>query len=487
MSLRQKIAQGAAWTAMQNVGMQAISLGVFCLLARLLQPEAFGLVAIAVVFIDFMGLFLSYGLPAAIVQRHTIDQEHLDTAFWVSLGAGIVLTLVGIATADLVAHFFKHAQVKSIIRWLSLGFLLKGLIRVQVAILQRELALKIIATRSMVAGFVGGVTAIIMAFLGFGVWSLVARQLTVEFVNVLILWPTCRWRPGLKFSIRHLRELLGFGVSIMGSNILTFFNRRTDDFLIGYFLGPVALGYYTVAYRLLLIMTRLWGQIVGAVAFPAFSRVQKELERLREMLYSATRLTSLLAFPAFLGIFALVPELVPTLFGQQWVPSIPVMQVLTFIGLLHSLLYFQDTVMAGVGKASWYLGLQVMITVANVIGFLIAVRWGIVAVAISYVIVGYLFSPLSFWLVRRLIMIDLVTYLRQFIPPTIGSLVMLSFIFSLKFSLNNIVPLQFLLATCIMMSALAYMVTIRLVAPSLAYQTIDVIRTALQGIRKEES
>jgi PST family polysaccharide transporter len=268
---------------------------------------------------------------------------------------------------------------------------------------------------------------------------------------------------------------------MMGGNILTFFNRRTDDFLIGYFLGPVALGYYTVAYRLLLIMTQLWGQIVGSVAFPAFSCVQKELERLREMFYSATRLTSLVAFPAFLGVFALVPELVPTLFGQQWAPSIPVMQVLTFIGLLHTVLFFQYTVMAGVGKPSWYLGLQVMITVANVIGFLIAVRWGIVAVAISYVIVAYLFAPLSVWLVYRLIQIDLLKYLRLFLPAATGSLVMLAFIFSLKFSLSNLVPLQLLLPSCILMSALAYVFTIRLAAPSLAYQALDLLRSALQG------
>lgn len=487
MSLRQKIAQGVAWTTMQNVGMQAISLGVFFLLARLLHPEAFGLVALAVVFIDFVALFLSYGLPEAIVQRHTLDQEHLDTAFWVILGAGIVLTLLGIASAGPVAALFKQPQLKSIIRWLSLSFFLRSLSQVQVAILRRQLALKIIATRSMVAGFVGGATAVIMALLGFGVWSLVGRQLIIELVSVLILWPACNWWPGLKFSIRHGKELFGFGVSMMGGNILNFFNRRTDDFLIGYFLGPVALGYYTVAYRLLLIMTQLWGQIVGSVAFPAFSRVQKELERLREMFYSATRLTSLVAFPAFLGIFALVPELVPTLFGQQWAPSIPVMQVLTFIGLLHAVLFFQYTVMAGVGKPSWYLGLQVMITVANVIGFLIAVRWGIVAVAISYVIVAYLFAPLSVWLVYRLIEIDLLRYLRLFLPAATGSLVMLAFIFSLKLSLTNLVPLQFLLTGCIVMSALAYAVTIRLVAPSLAYQAIDLLRSTLQGIKKEES
>ena len=157
--------------------------------------------------------------------------------------------------------------------------------------------------------------------------------------------------------------------------------RRSDDVLIGYFLGPTLLGFYTIGYQLLLTIIKLVTEVSNSVAFPAFSRIQHKPERMRDAFYQVTQYTSLFAFPVFIGLAALAPELVPALFGEKWAPSIPVMQVLALIGVLQSVLFFNGSVIKASGKPSWQLGIMLLNALCSVIGFLLAVRWGIVAVA----------------------------------------------------------------------------------------------------------
>ena len=201
-----------------------------------------------------MQIFLDQGFSVAIIQRKEVDAEHLDTAFWTTLAISILLTFLSMACAGQAADFFKQPQLIPIIRCLSISFAFSGLSSVQQAILERRLAFKSLAIRSLIAVIIGGIVGIVMAFLNFGVWSLVAQQLTNSLVQVLVLWRVSDWRPRLQFSAKHAKELFAFGVNISAFNIINFFNRRADDLLIGYFLGPVALGYYSVAYRLLLVM-----------------------------------------------------------------------------------------------------------------------------------------------------------------------------------------------------------------------------------------
>lgn len=292
----------------------------------------------------------------------------------------------------MIADLFKEPQIAPIIRCLSLGFIISAFSSVQEATFQRKLAFKSLAIRSLIAVVIGGIVGVTMAFMGFGVWSLVGQQLANSFVQVLVLWSVSDWRPGFRFSPKHFKELFSFGVNVMGMNLFNFLNRRSDDFLIGYFLGSIALGYYSVAYRLLLILTQLLTTIIVKVSLPTFSRLQQEPERLRNALYKAIQLTSLITFPGFLATVILAPELVTVIFGQEWSPSIPVMQVLNLIGILYAYFYFNGSVMMAVGKPSWKLALDFIQAVSNVIAFAIAVQWGIVAVAAAYVIRGYLMA-----------------------------------------------------------------------------------------------
>jgi len=482
MKLKEKAAKGFMWSAIQKWGRAVITALTFIVLSRLLTPEAFGLVTLASVFVDFVEIFLDQGFSAAVVQRKDLDRSHLDTAFWISILTGGLLTLGNIAASGLVADFFHEPRLASILSWLSLSYIVNALSTTQLAILQRNMSFKSLARRSLAATTIGGVVGIGMALAGFGVWSLVGQNLVRGIAAAIILWGSSDWRPGFKVSLQHYKELFGFGISVMANNLLNVAIRRADDFLIGFYLGPTLLGFYAVGYRLLLIIIRLVTEVSNTVAFPAFARLQQEPERMRRAFYKVTQYTSLLSFPIFIGLAVLSPEVVPAVFGAKWAPSIPVMQVLSMIGILQSVMFFNGSVLRASGKPNWELGIMTLNAIISVIGFMIAVRWGIVAVAASFVISGYLLAPLSYLAVRKLIQIELGTYLGQYLVPLVASLAMVAVILGLKFLLRDLsLNIYLQLAIYILAGGLTYMGVIALLARQLYKQAFELLALMVPG------
>jgi PST family polysaccharide transporter len=264
-------------------------------------------------------------------------------------------------------------------------------------------------------------------------------------------------------------------------NFLNFFNRRSDDLLIGYFLGPVALGYYSVGYRVLRLLSRLVTTISGEVVFPTFSRLQGQPDRLRAAFYTATQLTGLVAIPIFVSVAVLAPGLVPAVFGNQWAPSVPVMQILAFIGILHSVFFFNRAVIMASGRPGWALALTAVSAVANVVAFSIAVRWGIVAVAAAFVIRAYVLSPLPILAVRRLIGLSLRRYLAQYYAAALGAVVMAALMVLIQ-RVDDEAGLAWLVVGAIAGGA-AYVATIRLFAPRAFGRAMDIGKLALPHLR----
>lgn len=477
MGMREKAAKGVAWSSVESMGGQLIALAVFVVLARLLDPSAFGLIALSSAFIAVMELFLSLGFNAAVIQRKELEPGHLDTSFWVYLGLGTVLAGIGIAGAGLVADLYRLPELEPVVRWLSAIFLIHALANVQEAILRRKLAFRSLAMRTLAARVVGGTVGIVMAFQGFGVWSLVAQQLVGEIVKVVVLWTVSDWRPGVTVTRRHFNDLFGFSMSLMASHFLTVMSQRLDDFLIGYFLGPVALGYYAVAYRLVRLGTKLLAGTVQKVAFPVFSRMQDEPERLQRAFYGATRLTMLVALPGFLLLIGLANEIVPVFFGEKWATSIPVMQILAVMGALRAMVGFNVAILVSQGKPFWKLVIQFIETVVMVAGFMIAVSWGIVAVALARLVAGLLLAPVWFGASQRLSGIEAGAFLKSCAVPFAGSLAMLGAIYSVKFFLGGTMSAHAALGVYAAAGALAYLGSVYLLAPGLASEALDLYRS----------
>ena len=484
MNLKERAAKGFMWSAIQKWGRAAISSLVFIALSRLLSPEDFGLVALATIFTEFVEIFLDQGFSAAVIQRSKLDLEHLDTAFWISIVMGGLLTAMNIGASGFVAQFFHEPRLALILSILSLSYIINALSTTQLAILQRNMAFKALARRSLAASIIGGVVGIGMALAGFGVWSLVGQDLAQGAAAAVILWRSSDWRPGFRVTVKHYKELFSFGVNVVGNNLLNVSIKHADDFLIGYYLGPTMLGFYTVGYRLLIIIIRLVTEVSNTVAFPAFARLQQEGERMRRAFYKVTQYTSLLSFPIFIGLATLAPQIVPAVFGQKWAPSIPVMQVLSMIGILQSVLFFNGSVLRASGKPNWELGIMTLNAVLSVLGFMIAVRWGIVAVAVSFVITGYLLAPVSYLAVRRMIHIELKPYLSQYVVPLAAALSMVAVILGLQYLLRGQPVNKYLeLGIYLIAGAATYLGVIALLARKLYDQAFDLLHLMLPRLK----
>jgi O-antigen/teichoic acid export membrane protein len=465
--LRKRALNGVLWTAIDRWFGQMIALVIFMVLARILGPGPMGSVALATIVIAFFDVFIDQGLAHAIIQRDTVADVHLCTAFWINVAFGVCLCLITMVVAAPVAVLLKAPDLANVIRALSLLLVINSLNSVQEAILRRNLDFQKLAVRSLIALTVGGATGITLALNGFGVWSLVGMELARRLIGVATLWTVSDWRPSMQFSAAHYTELFSFGISILGTNILDFVNRRSDELLIGYFLGHVALGYYSVGYRIIHVLANLLTGVTSQVTFSTFSRIQAEPQRMRQAFYTATRYAATAAFPLFFAVCIMAPDAIIALFGEKWLPSAPVMQVLSFVGILRVVYSFNTNVLLAVGKPSWRLALNTLNAVTNVIVFLIAVRFGIVAVAAAHVVRGYMLSPLPLHAVKLMIEIDLRRYYAQFLKPFAAALVMSASIAALRFAAHGAIPSSILLLICFPAGVLIYIVTLKAIAPAL--------------------
>lgn len=432
MSLKNKVVHGAKWSMLQQVASQLIDFVIIIFLARLLGPTDFGVVAMALVVVTAMRPLVSLGLGAAITQRASIDQGHLNSVFWATLLFGVLLTSFMLLTAKYWAVVFSEPRLAEILPWLSLSLIFVSLTTVQEAILRRELNFKVYAIRTLSGKITGGIVGVALALTDFGIWSLVARNLVTAFISVLLLWGVSNWRPSFSFDVQRFKALFTFGLPVTLNELLAFVKLNSDSLLISYFLGATALGYYNIAYRLMTMVFQLITKTISQVGMPAFSRLQDDASGLASAFISITQLIAAIAFPAFLGILVLAPELVVLLFGDQWLASIPVLRILMLIGIAHCLWTPMLALLVGVGKPQVRLKLQAIDSIANLIGFSIAVHWGIVGIAVSYVIVGWAMFPLWYLASNKVVYIEAGSYIKAIFGPLLLSSIMVLAILYVK-------------------------------------------------------
>ena len=296
----------------------------------------------------------------------------------------LMVALMG--TAPLIGQMFDDPGLSPVLVWLSITLPISSLQTVQRAILTKRMAFASLTLRSMVASVIGGVAGIVAAVLGMGVWSLVIQDVTGAAVNSITIWAVSGWRPGFSFSFAYFKSLSSFGVHVLGFKILEFFTRRSDDLLIGYYLGPVALGLYTVAYRLLRIMVNVTTNVIGAVAFPVFSGSRSNRKRSSGPITRQWGSPASSPFRPSSGLWSSPRNWFPCCSGTSGCR--PCRSCSSSWSDCSKPALCAGVVMKALGKPSWRLAIAVLTTAVTVVGFLIVVRLGIVAVAESFAVVN---------------------------------------------------------------------------------------------------
>ena len=395
-NLRVRAARGAAWHMAGRFADQAIRLGVQLVLVRLLAPEDFGLLGMAMVVMAFAVVLRDSGLPAAVIQRKEIDDVQLSSAFWLNAGIGLLLSVALAAGAPLAAAFYGRPQVASILAALAGSVALESLYQLPTAMLRRELDFRRLALGGTACGVVAGAAAIAMALAGFGVWSLVARVLIDRALRAAVFWSITGWRPRVVFSFAGVKPLLTYGLPLLGFALLNFCNKQFDYLIVGKVLGPKALGYYTVAYLMVFMPITQVAQTLCEVAFPILSAAQENRQRVAALYLRMVRLLTTITFPMMTGLAALAPVAIPWAFGQRWAPVVRPVQVFAVLGMLQSVYTTGGLVYRSTGHTKAQLRLMILFTPLIVGSFAVGVQWGVLGVCVAYCVALAVVSPV--WL-----------------------------------------------------------------------------------------
>ncbi|MFA5499529.1 MAG: MOP flippase family protein [Candidatus Omnitrophota bacterium] len=402
MSLKQKTIKGLFWSGASQAGKQVSQFIITAILARLLSPNDFGLLAMATVFINFGMIFSEMGISSALIQKQDTLDRHYYSAFWLNIAVGIVLTLISIAASPLVAGFYKKPELQIILAVISINYFISSFVVIQQTILTKEMDFKSLAIRDIIAIVLSGGIGIYMAFHGFGVWSLVIQSVTFTLFNAILLWALSSWRPKYQFAKSDIKDIFGFSANLTGFNIINYFARNIDQLLIGKFLGAQALGYYSLAYKLMLYPLQNIAWVISKVMFPAFSKIQDSLEKVRRTYLKTVKAIALIAFPVMLGLFAVAPEFVNVVFGNKWSEAIPTIRILCICGLFQSIGTTVGMIYLSMGRAGLQLKLQFLGTILVIVCVLIGMRWGINGVALFYTLQSVIWIIINLHIVSKL-------------------------------------------------------------------------------------
>lgn len=423
-SLTRHALSAVSWSFLERWASRISSLIVFAILGRLLPIDAFGLVALASVLIEFLLLFADQGAPKAVVVERDPTPRFLNTAFWLSAVSGVVLFLLTLAIAPLVAAVFGQPELTTIIRVLGFSFIVYGISNVQQAVLQRELKFRAIAMRRVFSALIGGAAGVIAAFAGAGVWSLVLQTLVAYCIGAVVLWVCSPFRPGLSVGMTEARSLWKFGINVIGIDTLSWVSRNGDNLVVGAALGPRALGIYSVSFKLYSIVTELVTGVISSSSLPLFAKISHDMRKMTNGLLRATRFTTLMAAPAFALLGLGAESIIPMMYGDKWHQAVPVVQLFCLAGLLTSVTSMDRSVLLAAGRARLELIITAGGALLNVAAFLIGVQWGYQGVAAALVVRAYLYWPVRLWALHAVTSVSIKRYVGQWLLP-IGAVVTL--------------------------------------------------------------
>jgi PST family polysaccharide transporter len=470
------------WATAGAWGREAAGFAVFLVLARLLGPEAYGLVAMATVVIAVAQLLVADVIQEPLIQRQDLEPGHLDAAFWSLLALAVTLMLAAIAAAGPVAALFDQPEVATLILWLSALPVLNALSAVPTALLRREMRYGFLAARSLFAVIGGGAVGIGMALAGQGALSLVGHLLTQGIVSVLWLWMGSHWRPRLHCSRRHFRDLRTPGACMIGVRLVLLLQQQSPRVLIGYFLGPVALGFYGVSWRVIEILYLLFIRPLSDVALPAFARLQNDVERLREIHDTSRRLGAMIAMPTFIGLALVAPELIPATFGGQWSGAVPVVQALAIGGACMSIMSISAMIPQALGRWDVTLVMRALATALTVAAILSVREAGLVAIAAAVAAGEAMMILVTFDVVRRLTTEPMSEQALAYAPIATAGLIMAAAVFGWRQLMVDDLAHMTLLATSVILGAAVYLAALLVIALPLVHQAWDLVSSVKQGV-----
>ena len=383
--LREKAIKGSAWNAVQHLGRQGIKFVISIILARILLPEHYGVIGILLVFIAISQTVVDSGLGQALIQKR--DASYIDecSVFYANISLSILMYVALCLTAPFIASFYDMPQLNALTRVLCLQLVIQSFGLIHSTLLTKRIDFKTQAKITLASVSISGSIGIIMAYNGFGIWSLVAQTLSRSIINTLGLWISFDWRPSFCFSFQSIRSLFGFGSKVLASGLLDTFFRNIYTIVIGKLFSPADLGHYARGNSLVQLPTQNLAVIARRVTFPVFSSINDDRARIKRGMKKTLAILFFLNCPIVIGIATVADTLVYVLLTEKWAPCIPYIRLLSISALLYPLHVINVNALLSIGRSDLFLKLEIIKKMLIVAAITITWRWGIEAMIIGQI------------------------------------------------------------------------------------------------------
>lgn len=458
--LKGRFVRGTAMTMLGQAARFVVQTASTIILARLLAPDDYGLVAMVTAVTGLIMVFKDLGLSTATVQKGQVNHEQISTLFWINVGISIIAMLVTAALAPAIAWFYDEPRLIWIGLALSTSFLFVGLSVQHQALLRRQMRFAAIVTRDTAAMLIGAGLAIVLAWKGAVYWALVAMQVGTAASGTIMLWLVCKWRPGWPVRRAGIRSMLHFGLDITGFQVVNYFARNADKILLGRFHGPSVTGLYSRAYSLFMLPIRQIRAPLTAVAVPALSHLQNEPIRYARYYYKLVSVLAFLTMPLAGFLFVCSESIIRLLLGEKWMDANVIFKILAAAGFIQAVETTWGLTIISLGLGRRYLKIGILRSVFFVLAFAVGVPWGACGVAIAYVIAEYLIMVPSLWYSFRKTHVSVPGFFKAILRPAVTSLIATAIMFlAFKFLLAN-QPDIIVVGGCFGIGVLAYLLAL---------------------------
>ncbi len=391
MNNSKSIIPNLIWRFAERCGAQGVSFVVSIVLARMLAPELYGTVALVTVFTAILQVFVDSGMGNALIQKKDADDLDFSTVFYFNIFSCSCLYLIMFIAAPYIAAFYNDATLTPIVRILSLTLIISGVKNIQQAYVSRNMQFKRFFFATLGGTLISAAVGIAMAYLGFGVWALVAQRLTNSMIDTTILWFTVKWKPKLCFSLNRLKSLFSFGWKLLISALLDTVYTNLRALIIGKVYSSTDLAYYNKGKQMPYLLITNINNSIDSVLFPKMASEQDNPARIKEMTRKAIRTSSYFIWPAMIGLLVCAEPLILLLLTEKWLPAVPYLRLFCITYAFWPIHTANLNAIKAVGRSDLFLKLEIIKKCIGVASILLTVRHGVYVMAFA----GMLTAPLS--------------------------------------------------------------------------------------------
>jgi len=432
-SLKTKTIKGASWSFADNIAGLGIAFIVGIILARILTPKEFGLIGIISIFIAVFNSIVDSGFSNALIRKNDANPIDYSTAFIFNLFLSVFLFLGLFFLAPFVGTYFKDPQLVPLTRAMSVIVLINAFALVQRTLLVKKIDFKTQTKISVIASLSSGIIGIGMALTGFGVWSLVAQQISRQLLNTIFLWVFNKWLPKLEFSIKSFKELFGFGWKLLVSGLINTIWNEIYLVVIGKVYSTSTLGQYTRAKQFTDIFSSNLTGIVQRVSYPVLSSIQDEQDRLKQAYKKVIKTTMFMSFVLTLGLAAIAKPMVLVLIGEKWLPSVEFLQIICFSAMLYPLHAINLNLLQVKGRSDLFLILEILKKTIAIAPILLGIFVGINAMLWCSVFISFLSLYLNAYYSGRDLNYGIIEQIKDIFPSFLIAFFMAAIVWPISF------------------------------------------------------